>query len=226
MKKVATLLFCFIIAYTYGQNETSADMKKIQIGTNFSTDACYRTPNSLGSISKPKFGYTTGLGLIYNLNKTVGFEIGLQFSDKGYQTEPCTYLIMDNVNIFPSTRQYIHSTYYIDIPFKTNFTFGKKNIRFITSAGFAANFFIAENINVMDTYADGSKKLISQSTNHDNKNINLSPMVSFGIDWKITDKMNLKVEPTFKYGIINIIDNANHNYLWNYGVNVGFYYSM
>jgi hypothetical protein len=36
--------------------------------------------------------------------------------------------------------------------------------------------------------------------------VNISPTASMGLDYKITSRINARFEPTFRYGILQIID--------------------
>lgn len=250
MKKVAALLICFATISLSAQEPSSAGLRKLQIGVNFSTDYCYRTVvnnydnpdmdwniKSRNDRETPKFGYTTGVNLTYNLNKTIGFEIGLQFSNKGYQTETFNLTFGDQIdspggltNIedseLPTLAKIIYSYQYLDVPLKANFSFGKRKLRFTTSAGIVTNFFINEITTGVFEYGDGSKKRNSTYGVMHFNTTNLSPMISVGIDYKISPKLNLKAEPTFRYGVLKISDTPITEYLWNCGVNVGCYYSL
>lgn len=250
MKKVTALLICFAMIKLYGQTPASTGSNKLQIGVNFSSDYCYRTvvnnydnPDNdwvikhRNNTETPKFGYTTGVNLTYNLNKTIGFEIGLQFSNKGYQTETFNLTFGDQIdspggltNIedseLPTLAKIIYSYHHIDVPIKANFSFGKKKIRFITSAGIVTNFFINEITTGVFEYGDGSKKRNSTYGVMHFNTTNISPMISVGIDYKISPKLNLKAEPTFRYGALKISDTPITEYLWNYGVNLSCYYNI
>lgn len=249
MKRFALLYICFLVINAFSQEVPSLGFNKVQLGVNFSSDVCSRTLYQNGGSSSnglinfrnemeiPKFGYTTGLNFVYNLNKTIGFETGLQFSDKGYQTKTIDlpYAGGSTAGVTspgsigtkaPTKAKYIYSDYYLEVPIKANFSFGKRKVQFIASAGIAVNFFIAETETTFYTYIDGSTKRIDNSSYFSYKIINFSPMVSLGIDWKITPKINLKAEPTVRCGIFKISDTPITVYLWSCGLNVGSYYSF
>lgn len=48
-------------------------------------------------------------------------------------------------------------------------------------------------------------------------------MISAGIDYRMNDRMNLRVEPTFRYGVMKITDAPITAYLFNAGLNIGYY---
>jgi hypothetical protein len=252
MKKVATLLICFAITSLYGQKASTIVFNKYQIGANFSSDICYRTlANNNGEsiiddiidwrngYEIPKFGYTSGFTFVYNLNKNVGFEAGFQISNKGYQTETKDLIYGDQIDPItgdisnessdlnaPTKAKQIYSDFYYEFPMKANFTIGRKKIRFIASVGVSVNRFITEKETSVYTYINGSTKRTNNIVHVSYNRTNISPMISAGIDWKVTPKMNLKAEPTFRYGVLKIIDQPITGYLWNCGMNLCFYYSL
>ena len=163
MKLITFLLSTAITVNIFGQevakDASIPDFNKIQVGVNFSPDYCFRTlKNNDGSLTSSsilksrnenetgKLGYTTGINVIYNLKKSIGIEVGIQYSNKGYQTkmqdftygsmiDPRTGFVYNTSGQTPIQGEFIYNDYYIDIPLKVNFCFGKKKIRFITSAG-------------------------------------------------------------------------------------------
>lgn len=252
MKLITFLLTTAITANLFGQEEQKetppAEFPKVQIGINFSPDFCFRTlknndPNSLNDYifksrnerETGKLGYTTGLNVIFNLKKNIGIEAGIQFSNKGYQTkmqdltfgsaiDPRRGFTYNASGAAPIRAQFIYNDYYIDIPLKANFIFGKKKIRFISSAGLTTNIFIKETSTSVIEYNDGTSDKKSQSTTDDYNRVNISPIVSLGIDWKLNSKSNLRIEPTFRYGVLKIIDAPITDYLWNAGLNISYYF--
>ncbi len=89
---------------------------------------------------------------------------------------------------------------------------------------------IVENIRLLRTLRgysqDGLANKIGKSQNSQQykfNKFNLSPTISLGIDYTITEKFNFKIEPTFRYGILKIIDAPLISYLWSAGLNMSFY---
>jgi hypothetical protein len=50
--------------------------------------------------------------------------------------------------------------------------------------------------------------------------------MSAGVDYRINEKMNLRIEPTFRYGVLKIIDMPVTGYLYSGGINVAYYYGL
>lgn len=102
---IYSLLFSSFSVYGQEKNDTlSSKQRRFSIGVNISPDCCYRTmtkndksisdsvwkfaKNLEDSIEKPKFGYTFGINLCYQITKRVYAEFGIQYSNKGYKTIP------------------------------------------------------------------------------------------------------------------------------------------
>ena len=242
MKFTTLLLITLITANVYGQEEQSniptPKDRKVLIGINFSPKRYYRTlKNNDGSTSSDEMikslnGEETpiiladiGINVCYKFKKHIGFETGIQYSNKGYATLG-TPLQWGFPGSPVSTLSYVYNYYYLDIPAKINFTFGNKKMRFITSAGITTNILIkATATEFIDNPGGQSESSTQQSTNN-YKKIDLSPTISAGIDYKIKKRMSLRIEPIFRYGILKIIDKPVTVYLWDVGINFGFYFAL
>ena len=56
--------------------------------------------------------------------------------------------------------------------------------------------------------------------------INLSPMVSVGVNYQLTPKINIMAEPTFRHQILKNNEYRLTEYLFNYGLNVSAFYKL
>jgi len=169
------------------------------------------------------------------LKKNIGIELGIQFSNKGYQANVENLTFGDLIDprrgfvyttLLPTKVRFIYNYYYFDIPLKINYIFGKKKIRFITSAGLATNIFIKETLSSIIDYSDGTSEKYSQQSSDENNTVNLSPFVSAGIDYKLNERNNLRIEPTFRYGVLKINNYPISDYLWNAGLNISYYFGL
>lgn len=243
MKLNLTILALLIAANTYGQitqSPISLNQGKLQIGIVFSPDLNFRTlKNNDGSAAssteiemrnsneKAKFGYTAGVNACYNITPNWSIEAGIQYSQKGYQTKENHYIMIEPEPGVPEKTRYIHNFYYTDLPIKVNYMAGVGKIRFITSAGITTNYFIKEMQTQKDSYADGTIKRHSREVTEFTYNtVNITPTISAGIDYQITNQLNIRVEPVFRYGALKIIDTPITAHLWNTGVNFGCYFRL
>jgi hypothetical protein len=237
MKRVLILITIPISITTLGQDKSPR--QKILIGFNFSPDYCFRTlKNNDGSSSSDlviksrndievtKFGYTTGLNVIFNFKQQVGFETGVQYSNKGYKTKNQDLVYFPPNSSLPTKVKINYSYNYIGFPLKVKFMFGKNKIHFITSAGFMTNFLLNVKQTSNYQYTDGKTEKKTQSTTSGFKKADIAPMLSIGIDYRLTNKIHLIAEPTFRFGVLKIKDAPVSEKLWNAGLNLGFYYDL
>jgi hypothetical protein len=237
MKQLLILVTILASLTVQGQDAKSAG--KILIGFSFSPDYSFRTlKNDDGSPSSElviksrndnevaRFGYTTGLNVCFIFSQLAGFETGIQFSNKGYKTksQDLTY-IPPNPGL-PTKAKTTYAYQYIGIPLKAKFSFGRSKVHFISSVGFITNLLL----NVKQTnnfeYSNGKTEKKTQSTTSGFKKVDISPMITVGIDYKLNKKIHLLAEPTFRYGVLKTKDAPVTENLWNAGLNVGFFYAL
>jgi|ERR1035437_598426 opacity protein-like surface antigen len=240
MKKIILILLCFSTLYIYGGNnqDTTARKSKWKIGINFSPDYCFRKLDSTGinsfngapiltiknfrdSIEIPKFGYTAGISIGYDVSSLISIETGVFYSDKGYQTKWMGPFGNAGPESFSARLTY--SFYYIDIPFKVDVVLlNKRKFKAYINAGFVFNLFEkAENTSI----ESGNSNTTTSSNDMSKYNsLNISVLGGIGLEYKCSDKVSLKLEPSFRYGLYRIIEEPITAYLWNAGVNVGVNY--
>lgn len=236
MKQLFILIATLASLSASGQNTNPT--QRILIGFNFSPDYCYRTlKNTDGSnsgdliiktrngIEIAKFGYTTGLNVGYNFSPLVGFETGIQFSNKGYKTINQDLFFFPPNPDLPTKLEITYAYQYIGIPIKAKLFLGKSKFRFLSSVGVMTNFLLNVKQTFNAEYADGRKEKSQYSKSGYNE-VDLSPMISVGIDYKLNHKIHLVAEPTFRYGAVETKDTPVTEHLWNAGLNVGFYYAL
>ncbi len=242
MKRLIFLLLTLTAFASYGQENTKLAMitnfKRFQIGINISPDICFRSiknidGGSLGDMiiklrnetENIKVSYTVGLNACYSIKRFVSLEAGIQYSNKGNETKFLDLVFDQPDPSLPEKAKMIYSYHYIDIPVKVNFTIGKKKVRFFTSVGVTTNIFIKETQIGVLVYSDRTER-INTSTNTNYNNVNISPTISVGIDYKINNRMNLRVEPTFRYGVLKITDTPVTDYLYSGGLNISYYFGL
>jgi hypothetical protein len=244
MKKLWLLLFTLSAINVGAQEEnkdqgTAKTFRRWSLGVTVSPDYNYRTlkKNQQGGIldtifsyrqgmETAKAGYTAGINVMYHLSNCFSLETGLQFSNKGFKT----LFVIDSVSAtnppFPTSVVRYDRFYYLDIPLKASFTFGTGKLQFCAGAGITANFLIQNSVYSFQKFRDGSRKEFRMPDDGPYNTFNLSPMLSAGIDYSLSNRAHLKAEPTFRYGILQIMDAPISAYLWNAGLNLGFYYSL
>lgn len=211
---------------------------QIFVGINFLPGYSYRTlehsstdPNTTTAVDVrnemeiPKFGYAGGLSVSVQLKKHVGVSIGVQYSDKSYQTKKYDVYYQRPDPAMPSRIRIIYNYHYLDVPLTMNLAFGKK-VQFVSSIGMVVNFLLNANQRNILEYENGKTERRDQSSTLDFRKINLSSMMGVGIAYKINGRSFLKVEPTFRYGLLKTVEAPIFEHLWTTGINVGFYHSI
>ena len=75
-------------------------------------------------------------------------------------------------------------------------------------------------------YSNGNTEKKSQSSTSGFNQVDISPMLSVGVDYKLNNKIHLYAEPTCRYGVVKTKDAPVVENLWNAGLNFGFYYAL
>lgn len=221
------------------QGQNKYQTQKILVGFSFSPDYNSRTlKNNDGSASSDlviksrndievaRFGYTAGLNICFNFSASAGFETGIQFSDRGYRTKKQDLLYFPPDPFLQTRAKTVYAYQYLGIPLKAKFSFGKEKVRFITGIGFITNLLLNVKQTTNYEYADGRTEKKSRSSTSGFNKVDLSPVISIGIDYRLNKKIRLFAEPVFRYGIIKTNDAPVTEHLWNAGLNLGFYHAL
>ena len=120
----------------------------------------------------------------------------------------------------------LYSFQYVGIPLKVIFSFSKSKAHFISSIGLMTNLLLNEREINNYSYSNGTTDKKTVARTNEFKKIDVSPMISAGIDYRINVNTHMLVEPTFRYGIMKIKDAPVSEKLWNAGLNVGIYHVL
>jgi hypothetical protein len=216
-------------------NEVQAGtFKRFEIGVSASPEICYRTllnndgsQNSTSIINyrneneTVKMGYTGGLHLGYNFNERFGFQTGIQYANRGFSTKKIDIAgsLMDPV--IPESLKYNYNYHYLEIPAKVNFSFGENQIRLTTSAGLSSAFLIKQSRTFIGYYKDTTTRQVFISNDAYNR-FNLFATISAGLEMRFNPIMSIKVEPTFRYGLLKITDTPVSGHWYSGGLNVSY----
>ncbi|MFM1875610.1 MAG: outer membrane protein beta-barrel domain [Bacteroidota bacterium] len=241
---------------TFAQSPASSDskgeLKRIEIGVNISPDYADRILRKNGESTTAdwiidgrneretaKLGMTAGISFGYRFTKSIGIETGISYSNKGYQTkkDELTFGQMidprygftystSNGGATPTHVRFIYNHHYIGIPVKVNFWVGGDKWKFVSSIGVVTEFLVKSTNTAVLFMSDDSKERNTQESNDDYKLINLSPTVSAGVEYALNPTMSLRVEPTFRFGVLQIIDTPVTAYLYSTGLQFGYYFKL
>jgi hypothetical protein len=229
---ISLLAFCLIATIGFGQ--TSNKQKRFQVGIHAAPEVCYRSLYNNDSSQQSaaiitlrngyetvKLGYTGGLDLVFNLNSKFGFQAGLQLANRGYSTKKIDIESTTIDPIVPQSVKYNYHFYYLEIPAKVNYSFGQNRMRLSTSAGLSSAFLIKQNNTYIGFFKDSTTRQTLNSINT-YKPFNIIATISAGIEYQLSPLTSFKIEPTFRYGLLNIIDAPISGHVYSGGVNVSY----
>jgi hypothetical protein len=240
MKKLLLITLILSAALSYGQNKSKSSentSKGFQLGLHASPDLCYRTLQnnsgdpSLDGLIKMRneeerviLSYSTGIHAAYQFNKWFGIETGLSYAVRGFQSKKTASISPPDPAVPPYFKGKYHF-HFLDIPLKANFIFGDNKLRFITSVGVTTNIFLKEmatTILYFDTHTD---KHTFESTDP-YRTLNFSPTLSAGIDWNLHPNVHVRVEPSFQFSALKIIDTPVSGRLYSAGLKMSMFYRL
>jgi Outer membrane protein beta-barrel domain len=230
MQQLALLTFTLLAFMGFAQ-------QRFEISISAAPEICYRTllnndgsENSTSIINyrneneTVKLGYTGGLHLGYNFNDRFGFQTGIQYANRGFSTKKIDIAgsLMDPViPEIPESFKYNYNYHYLEIPTKVNFSFGENQIRLTTSAGLSSAFLIKQSRTFIGYYKDTTTRQDITSIDTYNR-FNLFATISAGFEMRFNPIMSIKVEPTFRYGLLKITDTPVSGHWYSGGLNVSY----
>ncbi len=171
----------------------------------------------------PRNGGSVALMAGYSINVRFAIEAGVGYTLHGWADnyEGVTFIAIDPVNsidpAIPMTYAVRQEFHYLDIPLRGTMSFGKGRWRSISSVGVSANLLMrATFVSIFN----GERS----STEHDYyEKFNFTAFASTGIAFLPNDRNEFRLEPTFRYALLPIIDAPITGYLWSVGLNIGYY---
>lgn len=239
MKKTLLVFFLFQSCLSFSQVTTEEPARHLFIGLAFSPDYCFRSLNNndlsgssnavineRNEIETPRIGCTAGIVLGYRFKKPLMLETGVRYSLQGYQTKEISLTTLNGNGTFESAGsvRFTYNYNYIEIPLKASFLFGKKKIHFIAGGGLAAGIFLYER--QLTERISPERKISKDSPNYIYNPFNLYVIASAGLDIQLGKRFSLNIQPNFKYGLLQIIDQPVSGHLWSAGLNAGLNFNL
>jgi len=238
MQHLYLLTFTLLTFVGFAQrtlNEVQAGtFKRFEIGISASPEICYRTllnndgsQNSTSIINyrneneTVKMGYTVGLHLGYNFNEQFCFQTGIQYANRGFSTKKIDIAGSLIDPVVPESFKYNYNYHYLEIPTKVNFSFGTNRMRLTSSAGVSTAFLIKQSRTYIANFKDSTTRQDITSIDTYNR-FNLFATISAGLEMHISPIMRIKVEPTFRYGLLKITDTPVSGHWYSGGLNVSY----
>lgn len=182
----------------------------------------------------PRGDLTGNLSLGYRLSSWFSLEAGVGYALMGWQysvgisqltfgdqIDPRTGFVYQTDPAIPNSYRVVSAFHYIDVPILTSIHLGHGRVRSVTSVGVSTGFLIRSTSTSYVEYADGhSERRVADQTDAFNK-LALFPTISSGVSFNLTDRLEMRVEPSFRYGVLRIIDAPVTANLWSGGLGIG-----
>lgn len=229
------LLILTLLLYsltTWAQNHA------MLIGFKFSPDICYRklsnnsnsdsvdvVINNRNEQEAVLFGFTTGFNLGVKLGNHFTIETGIQYSAKGYRKKYKPYNpLQQNDPFIPELSVTEYKFKYFEIPIGINYSTGSNRLRFYSSAGIIGQILVLADEEKTLFFPGGRTEKSKQASPYTFNRFMLSAQVSAGIALDIGKRIELRIDPAFRYGLLKINDTPVTANLWSAGLQLACYY--
>lgn len=237
MKKHILIIFLLIPFFIFSQNDS-----RFSIGIVLSPDYSYRTlvqqddapfftelKEHYDNLDIPKVYYTAGLQIKYAVTEHISAGSGLQYSRKGYQTHYQPLVSIQPVDpdpALPTEAKFTYAYDFAEIPVFIEFKSNGNKLHTGFSAGATFNYFFNGRVTETGRYYDGHiAEVGAAEAIEGRREFMVSPFISAGLSWDITEKLELSLAPVCRYAAakINAGDDPLSEYLWNAGIQAGIF---
>ena len=236
MKKLFAILVLLIASVSYGQSTSEFSTAKMAFGINFSPDYSYRLliakptygwmKEIRDSTELPRLGFTTGLSVFYKFSERITFESGLQFADEGEKSINYTNF-EGGISIDPAIPEdglrFVYHYYYLKFPLKINYYFVNGKIRWFVGGGVSLNFFLFDRTTVIISGVKDNSSSIGLSSN---SRFCLGLIASTGVDYSISKRLNLRLEPVFRGSLTLNNTFVLRKFQYSLGAGLGLFYKL
>lgn len=243
-------LFCLCLS-SFAQNRPSYRAKQkasgMEVGISFSPDLAYRIlDNKNGSAQtdtrikirnegeQAKFGMTADLSFSYWFGARFGIQTGLSYSNRGHQTtktelnpiggiDPYYGFVYEPDSSGPTELRFLDEFHYLGLPFLLNFRTSSSKWQFFSSAGLIPEFLLNSSSRTIFYYRDGNKEKESRPSTQEFNRINIVGSLSIGLEYLLSKEASLRMTPNLRFGLLQIINTPITAYLYNAGLQIGYY---
>lgn len=241
------ILFCISICFltsSFAQESNAViipiEHSKFSIGWTYTPEVSYRiisegtnTDNFTTQFieyknehERAKFGQSANIFVGYKLSSLFTLEGGVGFTNFGMATQLKHVLYFPTENDpgvdYYSYRLYNH--YAFSIPINLRMNFGKKRLKGFCSIGLAPSYLGESRSTEHREYANGDKTVKTNVINDagDYTKFILGAQLSVGIDYQITNKLDLRIAPIFRMTTNSMLtDTEIRGNYFNAGISFG-----
>ena len=191
MKKLNFFLLCSILA----TQQTFAQISKYQYGIEIGSTINSLTENFMVIGNDLNTGYSTGAYFQYNSAKLFSYKAQIAYVQKGGESFS---------NTIPKIKTKLD---YLELPITTKFSYGNK-FKLFAALGPYYGILLSQKNNVI--FNDESNGKETEQID-DFKNSDFGISSSFGVEFRLNNKINLSLEKKNSRGLINIAQDQNQD---------------
>jgi len=233
MKKLIIIYFLLTPFLLFAQ-ESAIKNNRFSIGLITSPNYSFRIveaqDNSLqdyadmtNDATLPALGFNTGIVAQYLILKNVEIQIGLQFSRRSHARKQVPF--RDNPGTVLGLADLQYRYHYLELPLQVNYRIVNKKFFSYISAGVSINYLLTDRIKMSYTYNNGDMEVLKSNTaSSDFNNSVVSVLGGIGIGYNINEKLNLRLEPLFRYSLVPLKDtpiNEFNQFYHSFGGQIG-----
>ena len=226
------IIISILIAPLFGMaQESVSEEGKFSIGVNFSPNFCYRTLNYLDEsqtfvdtreeLEHPSFGFNAGISARYIFITNLEVELGVQFSRQTHMFKNIPISDgMGNTSLGLADNQLRY--HYLELPLRVNYRFLNRKVFCYVTAGVSMNLFLNDKSKIWLTYNTGETDVVtSESSIYDFNKTALAVLGGLGIGYHISEKLNVRLEPLFRYSLTPLAEAPINQYNYSIGCQIG-----
>lgn len=210
----------------------------IQLGVNVGLDYSYRNLSTKNDFfpfpdiikerndsEELKQLYHVGANVIIPFSNKFAFQTGLQYGQQGYHTQMEFQDEDPEGNTIYVQQNTVYRYNQISLPLRINYKSSDKTVYFIGSLG----MLVTGVFNCVTVKTIFYPLGIEEGKFEDNNSLNsvlFSPAITAGVGLKISDRMDVRLEPNFRYSLIASRDTPIKEYLYSAGIEGAFYFKL
>ncbi|MFA7273859.1 MAG: outer membrane beta-barrel protein [Crocinitomicaceae bacterium] len=234
MKKTIVLL-AILLPLLCAAQDSLVKKSKFSFGVNFSPNYSSNTLNydkqwqpyvdAVQQNEKPAFGFNTGLSARYHVLDKLELELGVQYAR---QTRSFKSIALTDMNGQPLGKVDFQNRFnYLEIPVRVNYLLIKNKFFGYITAGASLNVFLNDQAKSWLTFDSGYKEVQTAPTGYlfINKST-ISLIGGFGIGYHLSDKLNIRFEPLFRYSLTPVAEAPIKQHNYSVGGQVGINFQL
>lgn len=186
-------------------------------------------------LEDPRFSPSAAVIAAFERSPHWAIEAGIGYSLLGYETRINTDDLTFGDMIDPR-RGFVYGTdegplperfifrddfHYLDLSLRAVWMLGHGRWRWISGLGVTTGFLLQAGTTLIKDYGSDGRERSTEEAVDDFEPFGLFPEVSTGASWSLNDRLELRAEPRFKYGLCRLIDAPITGHLWSAGIGFG-----